>query len=300
MHKQAFARGGFDEKPPPVTRGCKILETALKNGILSEKIDWLAYSFSSQQDWQFPGYIEDKWKDISPLRNYTNGQENKQGVKRFWNTHKDKQGRFVLLSGSVLPTLEENVEPFLRHVASLDAKPTRIDFCVDITHSNFNPKQVIGQLRSRNVITHAKKIPRYTDDWQKGFTQYVGTKSSETYTRIYDKGVEQKTDFSWTRIETVYQGDRAEAALQAYLLHKSTRPLIRAHVDFPKWKAWGRIMQSDKAKLTIAPKQSNTRRWLMESVCGTIAKELLLDEDQAFLFELIDRIRLEYRTLSGE
>lgn len=268
---------------------------------IAEKIDWLAYSQKTGTEWGFPAYIENQWKPISPLRNYTNGEENKQGIKRFWNTITATQGKYVVFGGSVLPTLQENQEQFLQWVSSNETKVTRIDFCVDVTHSKrFNPKSVVSHLRAKKVKTHAQSIPKYSDDWQGGFTQYIGKKTSETYTRIYDKAVEQGVEYPWTRIETVYQGERAEAALSAYLLHKSTIPLIRSHVDFPEWKEWGRIMRANKSKLLFEKRESNTRRWLLDSVAGSIAKELLLDDDQAFLFELMDRVRREYKRLSPE
>jgi DNA relaxase NicK len=266
--------------------------------LLREKIDWLAYSQKSRTEWGFPAFIDNHWKPISPLRNYTNGQENKQGVKRFWNTMRDDQGKYVVLGGSSLDTLEEYRSELYSFTAGLDNKITRVDYCLDIMGGSFNPAAVVSHLRNRNVITHAKAIQRIQDDWKGGFSQYVGTKSSETYTRIYDKASEQGITGKWSRIETVYQGDRAEASLQAYLLHKSTRPLILAHVDFPKWKAWRRIMSGDKAKLIVSPKETKTRQWLMEQVCPAIAKELLLDDDQSFLFELIDRVKMEYKNLT--
>ena len=267
---------------------------------MREKIDWLAYSQKSSVDWQFPDYIETKWKPISPLRNYTNGEENSQGVKRFWNTVRADQGRLVVLGGSSLDMIGENREQLLSYTAGLDNKITRVDYCLDVIEGLFNPTNVVSHLRNRDVITHARTIPRIQDDWRGGFSQYVGTKASETYTRIYDKAAEQGVSGKWARIETVYQGDRAEASLQAYLLHKSTRKLILAHVDFPKWKAWRRIMRGDKAKLIVQTRASNTRTWLLEQVAPSIAKELLLDDDQSFLFEMMERVRFEYKRLSKD
>lgn len=267
---------------------------------MREKIDWLAYTQKNSVDWQFPSYIHGKWKPISPLRNYTNGEENDQGVKRFWNTIRHDQGKMVILSGTSLDTIDTNRQHFYGFVANLDNKITRVDYCLDIFGTKFNPTTVISHIRARDYISHAQSAIQVKDILKGGFSQYVGTKSSETYTRIYDKAAEQKLTGKWSRIETVYQGERAEASLQAYLLHKSTRPLIRAHVEFPKWKSWQRVMAGDKAKLIIAPRSSNTRAWLLNQVAGSIAKELMLDDDQAFLFELMERVRFEYKRLTKD
>jgi len=275
-----------------------MIELTSKTEILREKIDWIAYTQKNNVDWQFPSYIHGKWKPISPLRNYTNGEENDQGVKRFWNIVRSDQGRMVILSGTSLDMIEMDRSHFYGFVAGLDNKVTRVDYCLDIFGTKFNPTAVISHLKGGDYISHARSALKVTDTLLGGFSQYVGTKSSETYTRIYDKAAEQKVTGKWTRIETVYQGARAEASLQAYLLHKSTRPLIRAHVEFPKWKAWQRVMAGDKAKLAIQTKESNTRQWLLTSVAKSIAKELLLDDDQQFLFDLMERVRFEYKRLT--
>lgn len=275
------------------------MENSQKTEVLREKIDWLAYSQKTSTEWQFPDFISDRWKPISPLRNYTNGEENSQGVKRFWNTMRMDQGKLIVLGGSSLDMLGENRENFAQFTGEMDNKVTRVDYCLDILDGTFNPLTCISHLRNREVITHARTIPRIQDDWKGGFSQYVGTKASETYTRIYDKAAEQKQTGRWTRVETVYQGDRAEASLQAYLLHKSCRKLILAHVDFPKWKAWRRVMLGNKEKLIITPHSTATRKWLLETVSKTIAKELLLDDDQSFLFDLMGRIKDEYKRLAN-
>lgn len=272
---------------------------ALKTEILAEKIDWLAYTLKNNEGWAFCEGIDNHWKAVSPLRNYTHGEENKQGVRRYWNTVSATQGRKVECSGGVCTSEGFPVEDMLMSVAQSNAHPTRIDFCLDIAHGDFNPKACVTHLRLRQVKTHAREIPKYSDDWKGGFTQYVGKKSSETYTRIYDKQAEQKTDYAWVRVETVYQGERAEPALQAYLQHKSTRRLILTHVDFPKWKAWRRVMRGDKAKLNYPPRISATRKWLLGQVSKSLAKELLQDGDEGFLFEFIDKVREEWREMTG-
>lgn len=275
------------------------MQTVNNSEVLAEKIDWLAYTLKSNEGWAFCDDIDQHWKKVSPLQNYTHGEENKQGIRRYWNTISSKQGRQVVCSGGVLTADEFPIDGLLTAVGQSDAKCTRIDFCLDVAHSNFKPKGCISHLRARDVVTHARKIPKYEDEWQKGFTQYVGTKASETYTRIYDKQAEQKTDYAWVRVETVYQGARAEPALSAYLQHKSTRRLILAHVDFPKWKAWRRIMSGDKAKLTYPPRKSATRDWLLNQVAKSLAKELAQDGDHAFWFEFSDAVKLAYGDLTG-
>jgi hypothetical protein len=267
--------------------------TTLKNAVLSEKIDWIAYSQATNLDWNYPSYIDDHWKEVRPVRGYDHGQENKQGVKRFWNVEHPSQGRFTVLPGAASATLLENQLEFLQFINTTDRKATRIDYAIDILHSKFVPKLARQHLLAGEAVTHAQTAIQTGDIYTKGDTQYVGKKSSETYTRIYDKASEQKSDAAWTRIETIYQGDRAKPSLASYCEHQSTRSLIKTHVDFPTWKDWQAIMSSPVVNIKIAPKQTATRAWLLDTVAKSMASELARDESHEFWFEWMQRVKLE-------
>jgi len=274
--------------------------TALKNAVLSEKIDWIAYTQPISVDWELPPYIDNHWKDIRPLPHYDKAQENKQGVRRYWNTENSKQGRYVVCASATLTFIEGNQDHVLSFLMSPYRKPTRLDFALDITHSDFHPRQVSRYLRRGGAITHAIQFLAFHDFKTGAYTQYVGTKSSETYTRVYDKQIEQKTDFAWTRLETVFQGERARPALAEYQKYKSVRPLIKSHIDFPTWSDWNTLMSSDVAKLTIPTKISNTRTWLLSVVVKALAKEIHRDEDHSFWFEFSEAVHQELDRLSDE
>lgn len=274
--------------------------SALKNAVLSEKIDWVAYSQANSFEWDLPPYIDNHWKKIYPLKNYTNGEENKQGVRRYWNTEIMSQGKHVVMSGTASGILQENLSPFLQWLISTGRKPTRVDYSVDVTHSKLKAETANTHVKKREIITHAQSARVVTDEFKGGFTQYLGTKSSETYTRIYDKSKEQNTDYGWVRFETVYQGDRAAPSVQAYLQCASTRPLIKSHVDFPRWEDFGRIMSGDIVKLVVSPKPTNTRHWLLTQVAKSMASELSRDEEHGLWFEFIQAIQVELVELGRE
>jgi len=274
--------------------------TALKNAVLSEKIDWIAYTQPISVDWELPPYIDNHWKDIRPLPHYDKALENKQGIKRYWNTENSQQGRYVVSSSAACDTLGENLNPFLQFITTSRRKATRIDFALDITMSDFRPQQVSKRLRNGEAITHAASFLAFHDFKSGAYTQYVGTKSSETYTRIYDKRVEQNTNFPWTRIETVFQGNRAHPALTAYQKSRNCRALIQSHVSFPKWNDWNILMSSDVAKLDLKEKITNTRTWLLSTVVKALAKEIHRDEDHSFWFEFSEAVNQELDRLSDE
>jgi len=267
--------------------------TALKNAILSEKIDWIAYSQALNLEWDFPDYIDSHWKDIRVPKFYTHAQENKQGVKRFWNVENLKQGRSVVLAGVASGILRENQFNFLQWVSTTKRKATRIDYAIDITHSSFRTSMVRRHLKAGEAVTHALSALQTGDIFLEGDTQYVGRKGSETYTRVYDKKAEMGADFSWTRIETVYQGERAKPSLEAYCKGASCGQLIRRHVDFPEWEDWNRIMVNPRAEVHIPSHISRTREWLLGTVAKSMAREISLDDDHTFWFDFIERVKAE-------
>jgi hypothetical protein len=274
--------------------------SALKNAVLSEKIDWIAYTQAIQVDWTFPDYIEDKWKDIRCLAHFNKAQENPQGVRRYWHTENLKQGRYVVMDAAALDTLQEYQLDVLQSVNTPLKKATRIDFALDILHSSFRPEMVQARLRRGEAVTHAQSAPTYNDQLLEGFTQYVGRKSSETYTRVYDKAVEQGTPYAWIRVETVYQGSRAQPALRAFCEGASARALIRSHVDFPNWRLWQDLLSYGTVKLHVPKKETRTREWLLTTVSKSIAKEIAMDEDHSFWFQLIEAIGKELAILGEE
>lgn len=274
--------------------------SVLKNAKIAEKIDWLAYSQAFALDWNFPDYIDNHWKEIKPLPHYQMAQENSQGVRRYWPTENLKQGRYIVLDGRSLDTLQEFRLDALHMVNTPYRKATRIDFALDILHSGFRPEMVRQHLEHGEGVTHAQSFLTMDDLSTKGFTQYVGRKSSETYTRIYDKAIEQKASYKWVRVETVYQGERARPALQAYCEGQSVGALIRAHVDFPRWKLWQQILSGGTAELHVPKRETRTREWLLATVSRTIAKEIAMDDDHAFWFQMMEAIGKELEILGEE
>jgi len=267
--------------------------SSLKGAVLAEKIDWIAYSQAIYLEWGFPDYIDNHWKEIRPLQFYDHGEENKQGVKRYWSKEHPEQGRRIVLAGQSSAILQENQFAFLQWINTTDRKATRIDYALDITHSRITPQTVRRHLLNGEAVTHAKSLLRTGELINEGDTQYVGRKSSETYTRIYDKGAEQKTDFQWLRVETIYQGDRARPSLETYCQCKSTRPLIARHIDFPEWKDWLQIMSRNVVQFSVPPHQTATRAWLLGQVAQAMAKELHRDEDHIFWFDFQQAVQNE-------
>ena len=266
--------------------------------IVTEQCDWIAFTVPFYKDLKWPDFIEQKWKDIRPFRKgYDKAQENSQGVQILWHTTNAGQGKHVILNGSTLTRINRRGE-ILKWVQSATYHVTRLDLCIDFINSNINPRNATYYLERKLVKTHARSIPQYEDKWQGGYTQYVGKKSSETFLRIYDKSFELQIKKPWIRAEIVFSGDRATHALKTYLQCESVSQMVNGFVEFPRWKKWNTLVSRGKAQLSIPPKETSTRAWLMGQVAKSIAKEMALEDSHEFWINFQQKIREEYFALT--
>jgi len=264
---------------------------------VSQRIHWIAFTVQFYKEITWPSFIDQMWKEIPKIGYFTHGQENSQGIRLYWHATDAKQGKHIILAGSTLDRIPEHIDLVVEWIIKEGYKVTRIDFAVDVTHSNFNPRNATYHIIKKQVKTHARKSPKWDDAMADGYTQYVGKKGSETFCRIYDKAPEMGVDFKWVRIEVVYSGERATPAAKAYLQHKDCRSLVLAFVDFPLWRKWRYIMQAKTAKVRAIPKPSNTRSWLLSQVAKSLAKEMTLDSDDSFYLDFLQKVREEYLKL---
>jgi len=266
--------------------------------IVTEHMDWLAFTVPFYKDLNWVEGVTLLWKPIPPIARFTNGQENAQGIRVYWNEHRPQMGKHCILSGSTLNTLGDVGLKVLEDVVSQSFKVTRLDLCVDLLHSNLNPRNATYHIIKGQVKTHAQKSPINQDAMVKGYTQYIGTKNSATFVRIYDKTSEMGVDFQWVRIEIQYGKRKTKSACEAYLQHKDIRGMVRNFVDFPRWRKWNALFNRPAIKVRYENKTTNTRKWLMDSVAKSVAKEMLLEDDQQFYLQFLQRIRDEYKILT--
>jgi DNA relaxase NicK len=280
--------------PPPTNRGVEKNMGYPSAEKISERCDWVAATLPFYKDLNWPDFIDLNWKEIRPIRNYNQGQENTQGVKLFWHDTRPSQGKHIIFSGSTLTRLEPHTYDLLKWIGGGGFRVSRIDLCVDVTHSNLNPRNATYHIKKGQCKTHAKSAPKWDDSMQSGYTQYIGKKTSETYIRIYDKQAEMGTDFRWIRAEIVFQGDRATPALNAYLLNQNVRGIIATFCKFPLWRKWSSVMLARVEELHVPPKQTQTRIWLMGQVAKALAKEMAMEDSHEFWLNFVQRVREEY------
>ena len=261
---------------------------------ISSKCDWVQGTFPYYRDVSFPDWISTEHEEIQPIAGYNTGYKTGEGICVYTHTERRDQGTHFIASGSAISRFQGECRDFVDHVVKEGANIKRIDFCVDVFDGNLDPRVATTELAMGRVRTHAKQSPRWDDPRTGGYTQYVGKKTSDTFMRIYDKGVEQKTELNWIRIECVWKGKRALPAANVWLASGDIQGMIRGFCDFTAWDEWDEVMDSPVVKVSVKQKETDTQKWLIEVAAKTLAREWASGDDDTFYLHFLQATREWY------
>jgi hypothetical protein len=265
---------------------------------ITERCHWIAYTVPFYKDQLWPSFISASGKEIRPIQHFTNGLEMSNGGRVYWNANRPNMGRHVIFSGYCCDTIGDNLNECLSFVHSQDYKTTRLDLAIDIFNTNLSLKHMASLISRKEFKSHAQVAPNFKDLLGKGETVQLGTAGSGSFLRVYDKAAEQKIETSWIRAEISYGARKAKTALATYLQYKDVRGMVADYVTFPKWRKWNCIVSKEPIPVRYLQKETNTRKWLLESVAKSIAKEMLFDDGMEFRNRMLEQINLEYRILT--
>lgn len=277
-------------------------------------VDWLAVTY----DWEnipslskgveylsvqnllvWLGQAPDLFRQDVARYGYAIGMKATDNVTVYLSEPGSANGVHIVYPGSALtPMRTRNA---LMHMAAHNGKCTRIDLSVDVRDGTLTPQTL------RNMYVDGRYSGRGRSwslmEGTNGATFYIGSRSSEKYMRIYDKAAQTGTDGAWLRVELECKGDAARAG--AWLVnHNGTSVIPEIINDFvkfddPEWTdAMGNAAMSDALK--GEKKMSDTRKWLLESVAKTLAREINSDPDFIHLFfEALNRHESQLRGSSS-
>lgn len=132
------------------------------------------------------------------------------GIKVFVPKDVGVQGVMIQFSGRVLSG-NVNAANIISAAVDHNWHVTRIDVAVDFMEVGLTVEDVHDEF-----LRNSRKENR-TIGWiesRSGNTFTIGSRQSERYARIYDKGKEQKLDHEWTRVELEYKGRAAQVAAE--------------------------------------------------------------------------------------
>lgn len=163
-------------------------------------------------------------------------------------------------------------------LAGVALRVTRLDIATDF-RTDVSPASFVAQKADNRL-----KVTE-THDTDTGETQYVGSKASERFTRVY-KFASPHPRSGWLRVETVLRSDYAKAALSTLLVAGIVGLVDSIGVTF----GWQHALwqpstaTADKLRSSRADKEdAATLRWIYKSV-----KPALLKAHASGLLDLAD------------
>jgi len=171
----------------------------------------------------------------------------------------------------------------------MGGRVTRLDLATDLYDTPVDYHNLYEQLDAGNARTAAR-------DWRlvqsrTGATVYVGSRHSERFLRLYDKG---KKDLNgkrlWARAELEIKGTTARGVAKWLILHglESGMGVIGAFIDFNTvtWSYW--MQQEAPVVISSTQTRSDTTAWLLGAVAKTLAREI--EKDDSILELFIDAV----------
>lgn len=272
-------------------------------------IDWLSVTFPNNGAKVFLQEIEQMAYHAStrciPAKGYNHGIEYNSGLRVSWHDKRDEQGTHIVMSGSTLRwyyAIGLSWHAILRAVKMQGGRASRVDLALDVRESGLSP----AVLSSLNLMPYkgrgrTPKLTTLTSD-DNGWTVYVGSRQSDKFMRIYNKGAElgeKNTDY--VRVELECKGETAHAIgwefpnMGTKGCVDMARTLIRGQADF-NIARWQVALASETVELAIPQgRRRDTLGWLIKQCAPALAKEIAKHPDEQILDEFWDALRVALR-----
>lgn len=269
--------------PVPVIRGSA-------EPLLSQKLHWIEGTFKKGIGVSVPSSLPQKYTETRAMNGYTVGSLYEDGRLLFTNPERPDMGVHLLWRGQACDDCPMDQKELIAHLVDANFSFTRLDLAVDAINCNLRPQRATEELAAGRVKTRAKLSPTNSDPRDFGYTQRVGTLSSEVSCKLYDKAVEMGISGDYTRIELTVRQKRAQHAARQIVSGTDYRAMVVSFVDFPEWGEWRQIMAIDPVKLPSERKETNTERWLLDACAPAMARVIYFASNTEFYERFKDAV----------
>lgn len=279
--------------------------------MLKFAIDWLAVTVKGNtNEKSFPdcaiSALRGGWRETKPFNGYTNAIENRNTANVSWSLRRADMGVHVEYSGAALGLYRmDGTDPadMVRWHAKQGHTVTRLDVAIDVIDTDISPRQLYEQLKSGKGNTKGGRNYKMWEKNDGGQTLYIGSRTSNIFLRIYDKGAELHTDDVWVRVELELKAGKAREFANLIANDGSStaiqrmRGVLRTVVDFPG-KVWSGIVGDEDVKLTDSTKKrTDTAAWLLELVAPAMGKYMARTGNTDIAAEFMDIVEM-YRKIN--
>lgn len=254
-------------------------------------LDWLAFTtkiikvHEAKDLIAFWNQLNDAWVSTRATNGYTFAIRHATGLILQWG--EPWLGVWCIASGDALRKLETigiDSDAMMGIVQAMSANVTRIDLAIDARNfGGHSASWFASEIEAGDYKSAAQGYSVIRSST--GTTAYLGSRTSERFLRIYDKGKQMGLEERWTRIELELKGDKAKicaSAIKEYGLKSVVGSWVRDFATFhcPLWNA----IEDGLKPGAVGRKATDTVKWLIETCARSLAKEAMLDEAIVDLF----------------
>lgn len=179
------------------------------------KIDWLEGTILGKNIDSALRELRDLFRDWQELERGGYGYEFAAIVcgsgRVYWSRARPEMGVHISMPSSAIDVSGYSGESLLYILCNLGAKFTRVDIALDDMAGLLNLDTIGNAIDAAQYVSRFKKWT-FIKNSEGGRTYSFGSRSSDSFVRIYDKAAEQKAIGHWIRVELELKRDRANAA----------------------------------------------------------------------------------------
>jgi hypothetical protein len=268
-------------------------------------LDWLSCTFKEfdhVEDFLSRYAPSQESTPITPQHGYKWGRLCKNGVCVFGNPDRHDMGVHVVFSGSALRRVEQSgttCRSLVSEVIRLRGKVSRLDLAKDCHDGRINLGSIIKAGIDNRYVGTAQTCNERTDN-RGGKTLYIGSRQSDRFARIYDKGVETGTDENWLRYEFELKGDVAKQVARILSMNETNwdevfntmakKFFYTVEGFYEDWLQGGSMPGLPKIE-----KQTDREAWIFNQVIKAVSEHLAEHPDSKAVEALYFAIRGTYQ-----
>jgi phage replication initiation protein len=269
-------------------------------------LDWLAFTFKEDTheaaNWISLYASNRASMAIAPNNGYKQAYRAENGIVVQWNTDREEMGYHVVIAGSAIRYILSNYEldqkALIQTVIDAGGSITRLDIAKDVQGVNISIDEIYKALERGEHSGTARTFSQI-HSLNGGNTIYVGSRQSEKFIRIYDKGAQQGAKQElWYRYELETKGMVARAV--ATLLCSNSNwnaaftTIAIAMVNIPANRDYQAFFADKSAPIGIPKleKKSDREKWIESQVTPAVAKHAIEFPDSIAVARLVALLAL--------
>lgn len=268
---------------------------------IESKIDWMQCSIKRS-------LTGSPFKKIGSMEKSSIGRYKTMNALQFggklYQSYDEEQGDMIIMTGDDCHYWRTHMtdEKLIQAVSNYAHNLTRIDYAFDLYNVDFNVRDELKRVADGGLFHTRSKVSLF-DSYDEGATVYVGSKKSDSFVRIYDKGSEQGSpEMNWMRIEIQLRRRQAKQFLHDAIageLSKVARGYLIRKFGIADADWWAEFIKSDEViqPSPLGRPQSAYMNWLWTTVLPSVVKKSrdisYSKEIAAFVDELYDRCALD-------